>query len=109
MRQVESVAAMTALSSRAQAIVANTKIGDNSQLAIADMNKALAAKDPTARKFVNSNLQFAEQFVDGRVKASYNQEYPEGNETVLVYGSWERSADGKAKTSVSLLRKPTKK
>lgn len=109
MQQVQSVAAMTALSSRAQSIIANTKIGDSGPRAIAELNKTLAARDPDARKFVASNLQFAEQFVDGRVKASYNQEYPDGNETVFVYGSWEKPADGDAKVSVSLHRSPSNK
>ena len=111
MQQVPSVASMTALSSRAKSIVARIRIGGDQQVnaAVNALNAELTKKDPKATKFDSGNLQYAEQFVDGRIKASFNQEYTEGNESVFVYGSWELPAKGDATTSVSVLRKPVQK
>lgn len=102
----ESVAAMLAIASRCRKLIAMTRIGSEEEAgaALHAVNQSLAEQYPDVEKFTLDNIQFAEQFIDGRRSVSLLQyQKDDKGGTKMVYGTYDLSAAGKQSVTVSAL------
>lgn len=101
---VPSVASMVAIASRCRRIIAMTRLGTNDEAdAVLDaVNKSLAAQVPAAPEFTFENLQFAEQFTDGRRTATWVQNYEEDGKPMLAYATYQVDTNGDDSVSLNV-------
>lgn len=108
-KSVPSIAAMSALASKAKLIAAKTSLGsqDQAESTLRRVNKALADKVPSAPPFTLQHLLSAVQYADGRTIAAFSNGYQAEGKQIRLHGSFSQSAAGESVANVVILPKPS--
>ena len=102
---VPSVLSMIAIASRCRRVIAMTRLGAEEEAiaALQSANKSLVAKAPEAPEYTLDNLQYAEQFEDGRRTATFVNEFDQGGKRMMVYAIYQIDAEGNDSVSLNMV------
>ncbi len=102
---VPSVGSMIAIASRCRRVISRTRLGTekDAMVALQSVNKSIADQDSAVPEFTLENLQFAEQFVDGRRSATFVQEFADGQKNMMAYATYQIDSKGVGSSNLSVV------
>ena len=101
---VPSFASIVAIASRCRPLASRIKLGsdEEAEVALGAVNKELVKKNPKSQPFVMADLQFAEQFVDGKRTATFVKKYEENNKSFTAYATFQVDDNGAESTTADV-------
>ena len=102
-----AVASVVAMASRCRRLISMTRLGshDEAMRVLDSVNQSLSKKVPTAPPFALENLQYAEQFTDGRRSVTFIQNFTEANQQMVAYATFQVDVKGQESASVDVIQK----
>ncbi len=102
---VPSVGSMIAITSRCRRVISMTRLGSEKEAmnALQSVNKSVANEESDVPEFTLNNLQYAEQFVDGRRTATFVQEFTDGEKNMMAHATYQIDAKGIDSATLSVV------